>query len=51
MTLPIILTLISYLIRDFILCDTLTDILVPDKAMRTFHRHTLQKQLSNFLII
>jgi hypothetical protein len=41
---------ISYLIQEFILGDTPTDILVPDEAVCTCHRHTLQKQLLHSLI-
>lgn len=52
MTLPTTLPpLVSYLIRHFILCDTLTDSVVPNKAVRALRGHTLQAQLSNFLII
>lgn len=41
----------SYLIQGFILRDTPTDLLVPDEAVCTLHRHSLQKQLPNFLIL
>lgn len=43
--------LLSYLLWDFIFSDVLTDVMVPDKAVSTVYRYTLQVQLPNFIII
>lgn len=43
--------LLSYLLWDFIFSDVLTDVMVPDKAVSTVCRYTLQVQLPNFIII